>query len=327
MTPPSQEPHILPEPTNQAIFNQYIQPALLRFSKPVAAPVVLFLGGQPGSGKSSLAAYHGKRFGDTGDGIVTINSDELREYHPDYAALQRTNPDHASFLVNPDTRAWQRKLIASAIAQRRHILLDGTLGGPVEPILETMQLFRQAGYVVWASLIAVPAYLSRLGVYQRYLHQVIGKGHGRWVSMGTHDAVYAQLPDRIDYLEQQQLVDEVTVFARPVGNQPPELIYENRLINGRWTNEPKAGQALESHRNHLLTYAEYKAHKAVVQAVQWQVEQTAPSSEKTQEFLAHTAQAAIRHRTATAADVQLYFDWANDPVTRQQSFQTARVAW
>ena len=30
----------------------------------------------------------------------------------------------------------------------------------------------------------------------------------------------------------------------------------------------------------------------------------------------------LTHRPATEADVQLYFDWANDPLTRQQSFQS-----
>ena len=34
-----------------------------------------------------------------------------------------------------------------------------------------------------------------------------------------------------------------------------------------------------------------------------------------------------RHRLATAADVQLYFHWANDPVTRQQSFNSAPISW
>lgn len=32
-------------------------------------------------------------------------------------------------------------------------------------------------------------------------------------------------------------------------------------------------------------------------------------------------------RPAQPTDVQLYFDWANDPVTRQQSFNTKPVSW
>lgn len=33
----------------------------------------------------------------------------------------------------------------------------------------------------------------------------------------------------------------------------------------------------------------------------------------------------LRHRLATPDDVRLYFDWANDPETRQQSFQTEPI--
>lgn len=35
----------------------------------------------------------------------------------------------------------------------------------------------------------------------------------------------------------------------------------------------------------------------------------------------------LTFRTAQPADAQLYFDWANDPVTRQQSFNTTPISW
>jgi RimJ/RimL family protein N-acetyltransferase len=329
MPKPTQDQFLLSEVDNQSIFDRQISYSVLRNATSVAAPSALFLGGQSGSGKSGLAQYHLKQFADIG-GVVLINSDALREYHPAFAGLQRTDADRASFLVNPDTVIWQQKLINAVISARCNLLLDGTLGGNFAPILQTMQRLRSEGYLIQISLIAVPAYQSRLGIYQRYQDQVGLKGTGRWVGMGTHDLVYDLLPDRIDQLEHQRLIDKVTVSARPVGNQPPELLYANQLTNanGNWAIEPRAGQVLTAHRNRLLTYAEYKAHQAIVRDVQWQIEQTAPGdSEKAGEFLAQVVQTAIRHRVATAADVQLYFEWANDPVTRQQSFNSAPIPW
>ncbi|MEZ0482913.1 GNAT family N-acetyltransferase [Fibrella aquatica] len=35
----------------------------------------------------------------------------------------------------------------------------------------------------------------------------------------------------------------------------------------------------------------------------------------------------MHHRIATVNDVRLYFDWANDPSTRQQSFNSAPISW
>lgn len=322
----TQDQFLLSKVNNQTIFDRLITRSSLRNASPVPTPVALFLGGQPGSGKSGLAQFHLKQFASKG-GVVLVNSDALREYHPAFAHLQRTDADRASFLVNPDTVLWQQKLIDKAISGRYNLLLDGTLGGNSAPILQTMQRLRTEGYSIHISVMAVPAYQSRLGIYQRYQDQVLRKGHGRWVGMGTHDAVYNQLTDRIDQLEQQQVVDHISVFVRPVGNQPPALIYENRLTNGSWAHEPGAGQALVAHRDRLLTYPEYKTHNAIIQNVQWQIEQTAPTPEKIREFRAHVEQTAIRHRVATAADAQLYFDWANDPATRQQSFSSAPIAW
>ncbi|RYF71573.1 MAG: GNAT family N-acetyltransferase [Cytophagaceae bacterium] len=320
-----QRQYTLTEEQNQSLFDDIWLDTVDQLTA-VSNPIALFLGGQPGSGKSGLAQHHLKQFADRG-GVVLINSDALREYHPSFALLQRTDADRASFLVNPDTVIWQQKLIDKAILANYNLLLDGTLGGRPEPILQTMQRLRSEGYSVQVSVMAVPAYQSRLGIYQRYQDQVMLKGQGRWVGMGTHDAVYNQLPDRIDSLEQQQLIDQITLFARPVGNEPPALIYENRPLNGRREGDPKAGQALTAHRNRLLTYAEYKAHKAVVRDVQWQLEQTAPTPEKIREFRAHVEQTTTGHRVATAADTRLYFAWANDPITRQQSFNSAPISW
>ncbi len=322
---PSQSEYKLSDSENDTIFIEQIEPRFLARSLLSSNPIAIFLGGQPGSGKSSLAIYYRQQFDQSG--IVVINSDALREFHPAYSTLQAIHPEQASYLVNPDTIIWQQKLIESAKLARKNILLDGTLEGNVEPIRQTIEQLRQNGYVIGISVMAVPAYQSRLGIYQRYLDQVVREGHGRWVGMGTHDSVYGHLPDRIDHLAQQQLIDEITVFARPVGNQPPKLIYGNRLTSGNWESKPEAGQALEAYRNRLLTYAEYKTHKAVVRDVQWQLEQTAHVPEKLREFLAHVEQTAIRHRIATTADVQLYFDWANDPFTRQQSFNSAPILW
>lgn len=324
---PSQEPFILPESTNQAIFQQFIQHPLLRFSKPVVAPVVVFLSGQPGSGKSSLAAYYGKQFNEAGDGIVTINSDELREYHPEYAVLQRANPDYASFLVNPDTRAWQHKLIKVAIAQRRHTLLDGTLGGPVEPILETMQQFRQAGYVIWVGIMAVPAYQSRLGIYQRYEDQLALKGSGRWVGMATHDRVFEEIPQNLDLFQQQSVVDQIQLYARPKGAEPPALLYDNHRATGQRQPDPMILTVLRKNRNQWLTKIERAEHKYVTATLLERMTLRGASQAAIDDFVNAVRLPGLYVCRATADDVQLYYVWVNDPATRQQSFNSEPISW
>ena len=87
MPPTADQKHyLLTDEQNQLVFSD-IWLDNIDESTPVASPVALFLGGQPGSGKSGLAQYHLKQFAD-GGGVVLINSDALREYHPVFADLQ-----------------------------------------------------------------------------------------------------------------------------------------------------------------------------------------------------------------------------------------------
>jgi len=145
----SQDQYMLSEEENQNIFDKFIKIDLrpnsinLKNRKPFA----IFLGGQSGSGKSILVEYLYYELKRTEkDSTIIVNSDKLREFHPDFFTLQKTHPDQASSLVNPDTVKWQKKLIDFAVSIRCNLILDGTLGGSSEPILKTIHALQEKGY-------------------------------------------------------------------------------------------------------------------------------------------------------------------------------------
>ena len=279
---PIQEPYLLSKERNQQIFEQRIRNTILPFSSPSSEPHAIFLGGQSGSGKSSLTKYilSSGAFGN--ERAIIINSDSLREFHPDFVKLQKSDSPRASFLVNPDATIWQQKLITVAINTARNLLLDGTLGGSAEPVLATMNLLREAGYNLHVSILAVPARLSRFGIYERFERQTAQKGSGRWVGLETHDRQYDEIPKTLALLEDKKIVDQIQIYARPVGLS--SLQYDNQLKDGQWVQTPNALHALTNARDRVWTSEEQAAFAGSVRKVAEQMRQRGVSQNDIDNF-------------------------------------------
>ena len=70
------------------IFDRDIAPTLTAGGAAELHPSVVFVGAQPGAGKSrAIADVHGEQ-----PAAVPVIGDDLRAFHPDYDALMRTDP-------------------------------------------------------------------------------------------------------------------------------------------------------------------------------------------------------------------------------------------
>lgn len=296
-----QQPYLLTEAQNQLLFFEHILPDAFDETAPAVKPKAIFLGGQPGSGKSGLSLVVQRTFPET-ERAVVINSDALREYHPDFSRLQTTNVNQASFLVNPDTRIWQQKLIEAAIVNKRSLVLDGTLGGSPEPIKETAGMLRENGYFVDINVLAVPERLSRFGIYKRYEDQVARRGSGRWVGMENHDRVYKEIPITLIVLENSDHVDCVQVFTRAlnsllsytiIGSYAQaqalsisgfSILSKNEIARpSPWGNLP-AATTLTQGRNRSWTTEEQSAFSVAVETVAEQMRRRGANQEDIANF-------------------------------------------
>lgn len=207
----------LSQDEHDLLFKRFIERDMLNTTSAVGQseqPVAIFLGGQPGAGKSQLSNMSMRELGP--DKTVTIDIDELRDVHPKYREWQ-TNPateKSAADLTQPDAGAWGRELFASAIENRRNIVFDTTLGN-TKAALNQITSLQDAGYRVIVRAVAVQPEVSHLGVLKRF-EDGKAEGNPRWVPPQIEKLAFDGLPKTLQAIETAQLKETVQlqVFDR-----------------------------------------------------------------------------------------------------------------
>lgn len=232
------------------IFATAIRPQYFEKTTARLTPKAIVTGGQPGSGKSGLVAEARSLLSPEG-GVVLIDADELRSYHPDYEALLSSNDKSAADLTHKEAAAWAEELRENAIAGRRNLIVDQTSRDPVAA-LAIAKTLNDAGYEVEFWCMAVSAETSMLRIHQRYERQKAETGQGRFSNAANHAAAFMGLPATIELLEQSSSVGRVRVLQKDHVE-----VYENsRTADGTWRRPPLAAKALKTERERPMTISE-----------------------------------------------------------------------
>ncbi|MBE6476719.1 MAG: hypothetical protein E7Z97_01420 [Propionibacteriaceae bacterium] len=202
------------EPTEEQLrsrFEQRVVPYLENLREqavggPSWPPVVVYVGGQPGAGKSRTT----ERAAQARPSLVPIIGDDLRQFHPDYPRLMREDP-----LAMPEATAqasgrWIGMAADYLREQRADALIETTLRSP-DAIARTIASFRAAGYVVELRTVAVPHEVSRLSTVERYTRQVDAVGAGRWTPESAHDEAFERAPGTVRELIAAGSVDRFVI--------------------------------------------------------------------------------------------------------------------
>jgi len=168
-----------------------------------AEPSVIYMGGVPGSGKSTIVKMRG--FND----FVHIDSDDVKRQLPEYqgwnAALLQ---DEATDVVS--------EIISQAEEGRKNILIDCTLKTP-EQYIAQIDTFRKLGYKVGVVFADLPPEKAITRAIDRYVNP---EGDHRFVDpryIATHDH-----KNRRSYEKLKQLADFFEAYDNdvPKGHEP-----------------------------------------------------------------------------------------------------------
>lgn len=188
--------HKLSDEENGGIFTAAIVPAMFSELSGQVQPRAVFVGGQPGAGKTALQEAIALNVSFDFSTVAKINGDEFRGYHPDYAALNEQDDIWAAFYTDADTGVWVAKAIDLVRGQRSNMLVEGTLRNPNVTIKSARSL-TESGYQNELHVVVANEFFSRLRIFSRYLGQRQADGYGRYTLPAAHDASYARLPESL----------------------------------------------------------------------------------------------------------------------------------
>ena len=198
----------VPPETQQTIIDKRFQ-QIAGQVQPQDQPVAVFIGGQPGSGKSNTISSVKKHLGS----IVLADSDELRMLHPDMDKICSVDPFRMDVLSNNPVGFWMKTLIDKARQQRFHVIVENTFAQP-EVISQEAKRFQDAGYQTNFIALAVPDAASRLGIVTRYIKARETAEYPRWTSEATHSNAIQGIPSTIKTLLDNNIAAEVTIRSR-----------------------------------------------------------------------------------------------------------------
>ncbi|MDV2437804.1 zeta toxin family protein [Actinotignum sanguinis] len=134
-----------------------VKPRVFARSRISLSPVSIFLGGQPGAGKTKTQKTVVSRYLD--ENITRIIGDDLRAFHPDYDWLCQNDPLRMPHVTAQASGQWIAMCIEWASRNSFSTLVEGTWRNTAMVMTEARKA-RELGRRTHAIIVAVPPVLS-----------------------------------------------------------------------------------------------------------------------------------------------------------------------
>lgn len=206
------------------------------------SPLIIFLGGQPGCGKTSLISsvkseYPNKEF-------CIIDADNYRQFHPDFENLKKHSTT-AVIQTSKFANELELNLLTYALTQKKNIIHVSTLRA-TEIMLDFIHNYAiPSGYKVGICAMSVPFLESALSCEERYEIQISeGNDIPRFTSFDFMKSADDGFLNTIQILENDNNIDFIKIYRR-CNLSHPERIYSSTDINNNYSN---ALNAINSNR-------------------------------------------------------------------------------
>jgi len=240
----------LPQRTLESIFHDGVETPEMNRTSALSKPKAVFLGGQPGCGKSTFAKMSSTWF--ASGGFVHLDVDRYRDLHPAYLPMVKSQATEllAPSAVQKDCSQWVDMLSKSATTNNRNQLIENTMRDPAQ-VRATSKTLRNAGYEIEVRIVAVHSSVSEVSLLKRFENEKQVLGYGRSIPLTYHNQAAAGISKSIEAIEVEKLADHLMVFDRQ-GN----VLHENHLINGEWQFPQLGASQFEKLRNDAFDFNE-----------------------------------------------------------------------
>lgn len=210
-------------------------------------PKVIFVGGQPGSGKSVRERYIVADLNlQESNTAIEINGDDFRAFHPDYYGFLSEDDATAASRIDKDNKFFIERSIEASIEKGAHVVLEGTFR-QANIVAQTAEKFAAHGYASEAILLVVHPIISRVGIMMRYFEQKLLSSFARYTELSAHDAALNGIEATVRNLAAEGLVNSLHLITRDgnmllsadlskLGESSRQLVSESAasVLNDNW---------------------------------------------------------------------------------------------
>lgn len=189
------------------IFNE-----LCLTAKPNSSPTFVIVGGQAGSGKSSLVA---KKYQELQGNAIIIDQDELRTKFPTkkYKQILESYTEREEFLIlNPYIAKLIQAIIEKAKSGNYNIILESALQDVAAFEKNTIDL-KNNGYRTELAVMSVPEIEANISMLTRYCYYLEKDGFCRRNTRINPNALI-NIRKNINKLDTQNIFDDIEIYIR-----------------------------------------------------------------------------------------------------------------
>ena len=178
-------------------------------ARPVIEPRAVLLGGQSGSGKTTIHKIEREQ----NPNVVIINGDTYRTSHPQFERIRQEKGDDFVKYTQEFANSVSNALIERLSNEGYNLIIEGTLRTTEVP-LASLELLKNKGYTVELAVMATYKEISWKGTLERY-NEMLAKGcPARATERKIHDTIVKNIVSNISELYKMKVFDNIVLYDR-----------------------------------------------------------------------------------------------------------------
>lgn len=205
--------------------------------QPVAEPRAVLLGGQSGSGKTTIHKIEREQ----NPNVVVINGDTYRTSHPQFERIRQEKGDDFVKYTQEFANSVSNALIERLSNEGYNLIIEGTLRTTEVP-LASHSMLKAKGYTVELAIMATSKEASWKGTIDRYNDMRIRGIPARATTRESHDTIVKNIVPNLDKLYKMHVFDNIVIYDREerclydmnkTPNTNPSKILEKKIFHNK----------------------------------------------------------------------------------------------